>query len=298
MKLSLFIFLLSNAIFLVATQNKNYNEKITEKFREERIKTFSNNKSSLPPNQRAPMTINSNLLIKDTLSSNEITTNKLNASGNVRILSSTKLSNLSTNQVTVNKLFLEKINPENGVLTVNGNVIIANEHPSTHKQLSDSFTSKRIKEWSMKYHDDFQSDASLEGWNDKRTNRCKKNDNNVHLGGHCNFAGNEVKKLFTNLPKHSFIRINAVYHMLDSWNGEYGYMKVDGVEKWKKKGESTDKGIDVCGGDSKDTAFNIKIDVVMEHTADEVEILFGSELVGDACKHSFAIDDVMIYTKE
>ena len=62
----------------------------------------------------------------------------------------------------------------------------------------------------MKYHDDFQSDASLEGWNDKRTNRCKKNDNNVHLGGHCNFAGNEVKKLFTNLPKHSFIRINAI----------------------------------------------------------------------------------------
>lgn len=298
MKLSLFIFLLTNAIFLTQTHHHNHNNKITDQFREERIKTFSNNKNKLPPNQRPPMTINSNFFIKDTLSSNEITTNKLHASGNVRILSSTKLSNLSTNQLTVNQLFLEKITPENGVLTINGNVIIGNENSSSHKQTYDSFASKRIKEWSMKYHDDFQNEASLEGWNDKRTNKCNKNDNNIHLGGHCNFAGNEVKKLFTNLPKHSLIRINAVYHMLDSWNGEYGYMKVDGVEKWKKKGVNSNKGIDVCGGDSKDTAFNINIDVVMEHTADEVEILFGSELQGDACKHSFAVDDVMIYTRE
>jgi hypothetical protein len=120
------------------------------------------------------MTINSNLLIKDSLSSNEITTNKLNASGNVRILSSTKLSNLSTNQVNVNQLFLEKISPENGVLTINGNVIIANENSLSHNQPSDSFASKRIKEWSMKYYDDFQSEASLEGWNINEQTNAKR----------------------------------------------------------------------------------------------------------------------------
>ena len=175
MKLLVFIFLLINTIFLVQTQHRNYNKKITDKLREERIKIFSNNKSSLPPNQRPPMTINSNLLIKDTLSSNEITTDNLNASGNVRILSSTKLSNLSTNQVNVSKLFLEKISPENGILTIDGNVIISKEHSSTTDQSFDSFTLKRIQEWSLKYHDDFQNETSLEGWNDKRTNKCKKN---------------------------------------------------------------------------------------------------------------------------
>ena len=174
MKLLLSIFLFSNTIFLAQTQHDNHNEKITTKFREERTKAFSNNNNHLPPDQRSPIKMNSNLFIQDTLSSNEITTNKLNASGNVRILSSTKLSNLSTNQVTVDHLFLEHITPENGVLTINGNVIISNEHPSLHKQPFDSFASKRVKEWSMKYHDDFQSETSLEGWNDKRTNKCKK----------------------------------------------------------------------------------------------------------------------------
>ncbi len=85
---------------------------------------------------------------------------------------------------------------------------------------------------------------------------------NAFLGGHCNLSYNEVSKTFKNLPEHSKLKINAAYHMLDSWDGETGYMKVDDQIVWSRKGESSEKGINLCGGDHNDAAFNMYIALI------------------------------------
>jgi hypothetical protein len=45
--------------------------------------------------------------------------------------------------------------------------------------------------------------------------------------------------------------------MLDSWEGETGYMKIDDEIVWSRKGESSAKGINFCGGEHNDAAFNM-----------------------------------------
>ena len=56
------------------------------------------------------------------------------------------------------------------------------------------------------------------------------------LGGHCLTSDKELSKTFTRLPSHSLIRIKTNYHMIDNWEGEQGYMKVDDKNVWNKKG--------------------------------------------------------------
>jgi hypothetical protein len=66
-----------------------------------------------------------------------------------------------------------------------------------------------------------------------------------------------VHKTFHSLPEHTTVRINASYHMLDSWEGETAYMKVDDEIVWSRKGEHSANGINLCGGDHNDPAFNM-----------------------------------------
>ncbi len=66
-----------------------------------------------------------------------------------------------------------------------------------------------------------------------------------------------MTKVFKNLPEHTKIKINAGYHMLDSWEGETGYMKVDDVIVWSKTGQHSENGLNFCGGGHNDPAFNM-----------------------------------------
>ena len=77
--------------------------------------------------------------------------------------------------------------------------------------------------------DDFQGNTA--GWNKDKLSTCGSSDN-MFLGGYCNFAGMEASKKYTKLPKHSMIKITANFHFFDNWNGEEGYMKVNGSPVW------------------------------------------------------------------
>jgi len=150
---------------------------------------------------------------------------------------------------------------------------------------------------SLAHHDDFDSSHSLEGWSDQRTSKCQGNDNSF-LGGHCKFSFQEVKKTYKNLGEHKHIRLSALFHMFDSWDGEMAYAKIDGNIVWTKTGKSSARsGINICGGDSNDPAFALPIDTVISHSASTVTVTFGSTLKNDPCDSSFGIDDVMIYIK-
>ena len=115
-----------------------------------------------------------------------------------------------------------------------------------------------VKQWELKHHDDFENEKSLDGWSDKRTSHCLQNINNKHLGGHCNFSFNEVSKTYENLTNHKELRVNALFHMLDEWNGESAYMKINGKIVWSRIGRhNKKKGLNICGGEANDPDFNM-----------------------------------------
>ena len=55
-----------------------------------------------------------------------------------------------------------------------------------------------------------------------------------------------MSKRFTNLAKHSMIKIQTSFHFLDSWKGEVGFMQLDtGANNareyvWTEKYDSSD----------------------------------------------------------
>ncbi len=114
------------------------------------------------------------------------------------------------------------------------------------------------EQWVMIEYDDFQGSAL--GWNKEKFSVCGSNDN-MFLGGHCNFGGEEVFKVFNNLPAHNMIKITANFHFIDKWEGEEAFMSIDKVPVWTDTYEWCDKvmqwyckkySINACGAEFPD----------------------------------------------
>ena len=124
---------------------------------------------------------------------------------------------------------------------------------------SDSrLTYEDVDQWTMVALDDFQGAA--EGWSKNKLSTCGTN-NNMFLGGHCNFGGEDASKNFTSLPAHNMIRITANFHFFDQWNGEEAYMSFDGNPVWSDTYKWCDKvflwyckkyAINACGAEFPD----------------------------------------------
>ena len=63
---------------------------------------------------KPPMQINSDVLVTSTLSANSISAKSLDASGNVKIISTSKSNALKVKELTTNTISVEKIKPKNG----------------------------------------------------------------------------------------------------------------------------------------------------------------------------------------
>lgn len=203
------------------------------------------------------MSINSDLHVLGVLKAARITAETCKITGNTHIGRVLKANAISTEKLIVQTLVTERIISPTGVITIQGDLIINNDVMADSVSMrASSFIVENVKQWGLTHHDDFESEKSLDGWSDKRTSRCKEGGNTM-LGGHCNFSYNEVNKVFKNLPEHTKLKINAAYHMLDSWDGETAYMKVNDEIVWSRKGQHSEKGINLCGGDYNDPAFNM-----------------------------------------
>eukprot|EP00340_Litonotus_pictus_P012156 CAMPEP_0170539138 /NCGR_PEP_ID=MMETSP0209-20121228/103739_1 /TAXON_ID=665100 ORGANISM="Litonotus pictus, Strain P1" /NCGR_SAMPLE_ID=MMETSP0209 /ASSEMBLY_ACC=CAM_ASM_000301 /LENGTH=441 /DNA_ID=CAMNT_0010840983 /DNA_START=52 /DNA_END=1374 /DNA_ORIENTATION=+ len=168
-----------------------------------------------------------------------------------------------------------------------------------------SFSVNDVKQWKLSSIDTFDRDNkrdsgkiessqknsnSVEGWSGARLNTCSEDseeDKSYFLGGHCGLSSKEITKEYTQLPPHDYIKINALFHMFDHWEGEVGYMKVNNKIVWTKVGKSPKHGIDICGAKTSDPMFGEPIEVVLPHKQDSVRIAFGSTLRKDSCVSSF-----------
>ena len=153
----IFFFLLFILFSSYSLQNIDKEVSIIDEMKKERLNSFSSNKNNIPINQRPPMVINSNLQVTSTLSANTITAKMLNGNGNVKILNSATSSSLSVNELKVTALSVEKIKPANGVLTINGNVILTNDI----NLKGDSFAINGVEQWRMISHEDFEDNSKI-----------------------------------------------------------------------------------------------------------------------------------------
>jgi hypothetical protein len=110
-----------------------------------------------------------------------------------------------------------------------------------------SFIQNDVRQWAMVHHEDFEEE--VKGWSNNAVSSCDGVDH--HLGGHCNEIDGEVrilgelhqkkdhthicllrlfqiKKTFNGLGQHTYLRIQARYHFLDSWEGETAFAKIGG----------------------------------------------------------------------
>eukprot|EP00164_Ancoracysta_twista_P006396 GFYU01008901.1.p1 GENE.GFYU01008901.1~~GFYU01008901.1.p1 ORF type:complete len:377 (+),score=104.27 GFYU01008901.1:136-1266(+) len=150
-----------------------------------------------------------------------------------------------------------------------------------------------VRQWQIAFLDDFAEGAS--GWSKMATSTCG-NQNQI-LGGHCNFAGGEVQKHFKGLPPHEFLRLKAVFHFIDRWEGEMAFAQVDGAFVWTEVHTSLNvvNGINMCGKpDEPETKMGVVVDVVIPHTGSDAIIGFGSSLDADPCESSWGVDNVFL----
>ncbi len=124
-----------------------------------------------------------------------------------------------------------------------------------------------MAQWTMMNLDDFQ--GSAEGWSKQKMSTCGTNDN-MFLGGHCNFGADEVSKNFTELPPHSMIRITANFHFFDMWEGDQAFLYFNGSPAWSDTYKWCDKvflwyckkyAINACGADYPDR-LSVPIDFI------------------------------------
>jgi len=203
------------------------------------------------------MKINTNLHVTGKIFSGDIKADEAKISGNVEIEKLLQAKTLNSQSIEAKYLSVVTISSPTGVVTIQGDLILTNDISADNLNVrASSFIVQEVKQWSLREHDDFESEKSLEGWSDKRTNKCN-NGKNTFLGGHCNFSYNEVHKIYKNFPPHKAIRLNAAFHMFDSWDGETAYMKIDDEIVWTKQAQHSEKGMNICGGDYNDPAFNV-----------------------------------------
>jgi hypothetical protein len=246
-------------------------------------------------------------------------------SDDIEVIKSIKIADFSSSNSTIassilsEKVITDTIRSFDGELEILGNIILVNEIEAESLNLDSlatdglSFSISGVKQWLITHHENFDNKSSLEKWSDQRISSCNSKDKNqneiekkvhernIFLGGHCNFSHHEVAKTFKSLPKHTKVRITAKYYFIDDWNGEYGYMKINGKVVWTKKfthnKKSISSSISICGNSDYLDNLSEIIDITLSHNEDQILLTFGSTIKKDPCIQSFGVDDIIVYVK-
>mgnify|MGYP000915868164 CR=1 FL=1 len=172
--------------------------------------------------------------------------------------------------------------------------------PNKGINFNGTYKVRNVQQWRLVHEEDFS--VPITGWSKNDVTECG---GIKMLGGYCKFAAGEVLKTFSNLPKHTLLRIEATYHFIDAWTGEAGFMRINNGKNGAMQYIWTENysayiggnGINVCGGRWPEGKFSSHINVNIPHTKSEVTIGFGSTTEQDACLESFGVSGIRIYIK-
>jgi len=85
------------------------------------------------------------------------------------------------------------------------------------------------------------------------------------------------------------------YLIIDSWDGEYGYVKIDGIEVWSTTHHHGSGTEDICGHSYPDKRESIS--VTRSHTSEIVQLKAGSNLDDTTTDESFAVDNIEVWIR-
>lgn len=255
----------------------------------------SNNDNVDSKDKPASMKFNSNLVILSEFIADTVYTKNLDIKKDFINKNSFTSNSIETDRLEANSVLVNHIYSETGTITIEGNVVInnnlisditdSNNTPSTSSNdekksnsgsnnrkiniKTKSFAVDGIQQWQLFHIEDFDNnDIDVKNnenlWVEKNSLKTQhdllsscKNSTNRFIGGYCNTSNNDIIKKFSNLPKHSHIKINALFHMIDKWNNNKAYVKVNDRVIWSKKGNNIISKVDLCGNSSFDAGIGM-----------------------------------------
>jgi len=239
------------------------------------------------------VTILGDITVTGAFRTTAIRSESLTVDGSISVTHGLSAESVTANRATVTVLETIAISSPTGVLHVAGELSLGDV--ATNGTVSaSSFLQEDVRQWALVFHDDFEGEQQ-HGWSTNATNSCDGVDH--HIAGHCNEVNGEVTKTFNKLGEHKFIRLQARYHFLDSWEGETAFAKIEGRTVWTDVNDVRGmhaSSLNACGGDHPDLKLSVPIDVTIPHTGSSITITFGSTLDEHPCNESFGVDDVMI----
>jgi len=146
--------------------------------------------------------------------------------------------------------------------------------------------------WTVISSENFTGGAT--GWSDNTTSTACAYTTET-LGGYLlTGAASSRTKTFALLGiPHTEVRVALNYYAIDSWDGEFGVVQVDGSDIFRQSINQSMGGSNRCGGGWNDQNA-IAVASVGGHTAATLTVLATSTLDQDPSDESWAIDDVVI----
>lgn len=154
------------------------------------------------------------------------------------------------------------------------------------------------QQWKLIIQENFWETPT--GWSITGTSTCA---GITMLGGYDVLSAGNVTKAITGLPTHTVVRLIANFHFIDAWEGEMAYLFADlGTSNaytllWTEWNDSTDaeEDLSICGGTFGEAKFTNLIDVTFAHTADTLNLIFGTTATDDPDVLSWGISSFEIY---
>jgi hypothetical protein len=105
-------------------------------------------------------------------------------------------------------------------------------------------------------------------------------------------AGTKLSTVLDNLPVHKQLRVTGNYLALDTWDGEKGWLQVDGVQAWAQPFATLATGSQ-CGVTPYGEQ-SVYLGPIVVHSATKATVVFGSDLNEPPSNESFGIDNIVI----
>jgi len=149
--------------------------------------------------------------------------------------------------------------------------------------------------WTRLYLDDFQ-DGKDHGWSPGAVTQCGSFGS--IWGGYGLFgAGASTQKSVSVLPAHTQLKLALDFRRIDSWDGESGWLQLDGATVWTKSGVYYN-GTQLCGAAPGNwVEENWPVAYQGAHSATSVTVRAGSTLDQNAYDESWAIDNAQVWVK-
>ncbi|KAM3137913.1 hypothetical protein pb186bvf_009994 [Paramecium bursaria] len=105
--------------------------------------------------------------------------------------------------------------------------------------------------------------------------------------------GASAEKKF-NIPAHKKIKLSITLYKLDSWDDEWMYIRIDGVEVWKQQWNLQLGGANICGQGVWNDAI-IPVELIQVHTAPTALVFLTSNLDEDPENESWGFRDFRLF---